>query len=158
MYLQLKEKNNLDIWAHKTSLTPPCFIEVPVPEPSQQSERPCICVSGHRFCLFLPFFYKILELFRECGIFLFLFIYFVVFFLIIFSFLCIILYTIVCLFCHCCLLIISASGYLWLPPITSDYLWWPLWYLPTFIWLSQSTILILGILLKCLESKRNTLF
>jgi hypothetical protein len=48
MYVQLKEKNNLDIWAHKTSLTPPCFIEVPVPEPSQQSERPCICVSGHR--------------------------------------------------------------------------------------------------------------
>jgi cellulose synthase/poly-beta-1,6-N-acetylglucosamine synthase-like glycosyltransferase len=103
-------QNNLEVWAHKTSLTPPCFIEVPVPEPSQQSERPCICVSGHRFCLFLPFFYKILELFRECGIFLFLFIYFVVFFLIIFSFLCIILYTIVCLIesdVQCCIWILQ---------------------------------------------------
>ena len=28
--------------AHKTSLTPPLFIEVPVP--SQESERSCICV------------------------------------------------------------------------------------------------------------------
>jgi hypothetical protein len=138
MYLQLKEKNNLEVWAHKTSLTPPCFIEVPVPEPSQQSERPCICVSGHRFCLFLPFFYKILELFRECGIFLFLFIYFVVFFWIIFSFLCIILYTIVCLFCHCCLLIISASGYLWLPPITSGYLPLPL-VTSHYLWLPLIT-------------------
>jgi len=32
------------VWAHKTSLTPPLFIKVIVP--SQESERPCICVPG----------------------------------------------------------------------------------------------------------------
>jgi len=32
------------VWAHKTSLTPPLFIEVPVP--SQKNERSCICVLG----------------------------------------------------------------------------------------------------------------
>ena len=31
-------------WAHKTSLTPPLFIEMPVP--IQESERSCICVLG----------------------------------------------------------------------------------------------------------------
>jgi len=31
-------------WAHKTSITLPLFIEVPVP--SQESERSCICVLG----------------------------------------------------------------------------------------------------------------
>jgi hypothetical protein len=30
------------VWADKTSLTAPLFIEVPVP--SQESERSCICV------------------------------------------------------------------------------------------------------------------
>ena len=33
-----------DCWAHKASLTPPRFIEVPVT--SQESERLCICVLG----------------------------------------------------------------------------------------------------------------
>jgi hypothetical protein len=31
-----------EAWAHKTSLTPPVSIRVPVP--SQESERPCSCV------------------------------------------------------------------------------------------------------------------
>jgi hypothetical protein len=31
-------------WAHKSSLAPHIFIEVPVP--SQESEWSCICVSG----------------------------------------------------------------------------------------------------------------
>ena len=31
-----------EVWAYKTSLTPPLFIEVPVP--SQESERSCVCV------------------------------------------------------------------------------------------------------------------
>ena len=30
------------MWTHKISINPPLFIEVPVP--SQESERPCICV------------------------------------------------------------------------------------------------------------------
>ena len=57
-----------EVWAHKTSLTPPHLIEVLVP--GQESERSCICVfreGANRFCLFLRFFYWILELFRQCG-------------------------------------------------------------------------------------------
>jgi hypothetical protein len=33
-----------EVWVHKTSLTPPLFIEVPVL--SQECEWPCICVLG----------------------------------------------------------------------------------------------------------------
>ena len=40
-----------EVWVHKTSLTPPLFIEVPVP--SQESERSCICVCPC-FFYFLP--------------------------------------------------------------------------------------------------------
>ena len=37
--------------SHKISLSPPLFIEVPVP--SQESGRSCICVcTGYRYCLF----------------------------------------------------------------------------------------------------------
>ena len=36
-----------DVWAIKASLTSTCFIEVSVP--SQESERPCICVRGIDF-------------------------------------------------------------------------------------------------------------
>jgi hypothetical protein len=36
-----------EAWVHKTSLTPPLCIEVPVP--SQESEQSCIC--GYRLCL-----------------------------------------------------------------------------------------------------------
>ena len=88
----------MEIWAHKTSLTPPLFIEVSVPR--QESERSCICVLGvlilpvsMGFLLYLPVstgfllylarldgfsiifcpslrvFYYILDLFRRCGIF-----------------------------------------------------------------------------------------
>jgi hypothetical protein len=32
----------VDVWAHKTSLTPPLYIEVPVP--SQESEWSRVCV------------------------------------------------------------------------------------------------------------------
>jgi hypothetical protein len=56
--------------AHKTSITLSLFIEVPVP--SQESES-CICVLGDQFCPFLWFFYWILERFRQCCIFSFLF-------------------------------------------------------------------------------------
>jgi len=41
------------IWAHKTSLTPPLFIEVP--EPRQEIERSCTCVLGYIFYFFLWF-------------------------------------------------------------------------------------------------------
>ena len=53
-----------EIWAHRTSLTPPLF---------DWSARK---VNGHVFvcygyliCVFLRFWYLILELFRQCGIF-----------------------------------------------------------------------------------------
>lgn len=32
------------VWNHKTSLSPPHFIEVPVPVPTQESEWPCVGV------------------------------------------------------------------------------------------------------------------
>ena len=35
---------SIEVWVHKTSLTPPLFIEVPVP--IQESERSCICVRS----------------------------------------------------------------------------------------------------------------
>jgi len=34
----------VEVWALKTSLTQPLYIEVPVP--SQESERSCICALG----------------------------------------------------------------------------------------------------------------
>lgn len=50
---------------HRTTLTSPLVIEVPVPSP--QSERSCICVLEYRFCLpvFLWFFDWVIKLF--CG-------------------------------------------------------------------------------------------
>jgi hypothetical protein len=39
------------VWAQKTSLTPPLLIEVPVPR--QESEQSCICVLG---VLILPLY------------------------------------------------------------------------------------------------------
>ena len=41
------------VWAHKTSLAPPLFIEAPVP--SQESERSCICVRVINFASFYGF-------------------------------------------------------------------------------------------------------
>ena len=58
---------------HKTSLTPPPFIGVPVT--SQEGERAymCVCVEGVDFAsVFLHFFCWIVELFRQCGFFCFL--------------------------------------------------------------------------------------
>jgi hypothetical protein len=37
-----------DVWAHKTSLTWPCFIDVPVL--GEESEQSCTCGFGYRFC------------------------------------------------------------------------------------------------------------
>ena len=54
--------NTVNIWAHKSSLTPPLLIEMPVP--IQESQR---------FFPFLLFRYLILELARHCGIFCFSF-------------------------------------------------------------------------------------
>jgi hypothetical protein len=46
-----------DVWAHNTSLTWPCFIEVPVL--GQESEQSCSCVFGYRFCFvsIIQYFY-----------------------------------------------------------------------------------------------------
>ena len=38
-----------EVWAHKTGLSPPLFIEVLIL--SQESERSCTCVLAHRFYL-----------------------------------------------------------------------------------------------------------
>jgi hypothetical protein len=54
--------NTVNIWAHKSSLTPPLLIEMPVQ--IQESQR---------FFPFLLFRYLILELPRQCGTFCFLF-------------------------------------------------------------------------------------
>ena len=58
------------ICVHKTSLTPQLFIKVPVS--SQESERSCMCVRGIDFVSFYHFGVWFFELFRHCGIFLFL--------------------------------------------------------------------------------------
>jgi len=50
----------------KTSLTPPLFIEVPVP--SREHRRLCICVLWYRLCPFLRFYNWILNLFRYYNI------------------------------------------------------------------------------------------
>ena len=57
-------------WAHKTSLTPSLFIELPVPR--RESERSCIGVLD--LSLFIRFFDRILELWNS-GIFQFSFYY-----------------------------------------------------------------------------------
>ena len=55
-----------EIWVHKSSWTPPLFMIVPVS--SHESERSCIYMLGHRFCLFRLFFHWILEMFRHGSI------------------------------------------------------------------------------------------
>ena len=54
-------------WIHKTSLSPTHLIEVSVPSQTNQGSSVC---QGYRICLFLWFFYRILELFRQFSIFL----------------------------------------------------------------------------------------
>ena len=49
----------VEVWAHKTSLNPPLFIEVPV----KLSGRIFVCLWYH-LCLTLRFFYWLLELFK----------------------------------------------------------------------------------------------
>ena len=63
-----------EVWAHKTILASPLFIEVHVP--SQESVRSFLCVLWYRFSLFHRFWHLILEMFRQCGIFCFSFILF----------------------------------------------------------------------------------
>ena len=62
-------------WLHhftkRGCLTPPLFIEVPVP--SQDNDMSCICVLEVTICLFQRLFDWILELFWRCGIFCFSF-------------------------------------------------------------------------------------
>ena len=53
----------------KLALRLPLFIEVQVPSP--ETGRSCICVLGYRFASFCDFFCWVLEMFRQCGIFLF---------------------------------------------------------------------------------------
>jgi hypothetical protein len=63
IYQQIKKCNYFIIlYICQTSLTPPLFIEVPVP--SLESERSCICVLPLRFSFW------ILEMFRLSSIFL----------------------------------------------------------------------------------------
>ena len=56
------------VWAHKSTLALPLFIKVPVPVPSQYSDRPFICLIRYRFCIFLRFWFLILKLLKKCGI------------------------------------------------------------------------------------------
>ena len=62
----------VEVRAHEISLVPQLLIEVPVP--SQENERSCICVEGNR--VYLLFFYWILKLFSQCGVYIYLFITF----------------------------------------------------------------------------------
>ena len=64
--------NKRESLAHEASLTPPHFIEVPVP--GKDGERLYICVLGISSMSFLRNFYWILELL--CGIFFLFFIFF----------------------------------------------------------------------------------
>jgi hypothetical protein len=64
--------NKRESLAHEASLTPPHFIEVPVP--GKDGERLYICVLGISILSFLRNFYWILELL--CGIFFYFFFYF----------------------------------------------------------------------------------
>ena len=52
------------VWVHKTSLTPPPFIEVSVQR--GESEQSCICVLDVSI---LPLFSWIVEMFRQCDLF-----------------------------------------------------------------------------------------
>ena len=57
-----------EVWANKTSLTPPLIIEVSAP--TTESERLCICVQGILILrLSAILFVFILELFRQRCIF-----------------------------------------------------------------------------------------
>ena len=60
--------NLIKVWTHTTSLTPPLFIQVPVP--SQERERSCIWVL---WVSMLPIWYLIVELFRQYDVFCFSF-------------------------------------------------------------------------------------
>ena len=71
-------------WTHSTSLIPPLFIEVPVP--NQEIERSCICVLVVSICLFLRFWYLILELFGQCGVLFCFFLFSILFHALNFSF------------------------------------------------------------------------
>ena len=57
-----------EVWAHKTSPTPPILFEVFIP--SKEGEWSCICVLGVQN-LPLRFLDQILELFCQCSIFYF---------------------------------------------------------------------------------------
>jgi len=61
-------------WIRKTSLTPPLFIiAISACIKPGKCAVMYLCVRGYWFCLFLWFWHFILELFRQCGIFCFLF-------------------------------------------------------------------------------------
>ena len=55
----------MEVWVHKTILSSPRYIEVPVP--NQERQLSCICVLVVSI-LHLSTIYLILELFRQCGI------------------------------------------------------------------------------------------
>ena len=60
----------IQVRANKSSLTPPLFIEVPVP--SQEIEQSCICVLRVSILLLSTvFLLDFIELFKQCGIFIF---------------------------------------------------------------------------------------
>jgi hypothetical protein len=66
----------VDVWTHKTSFTPPLFIEMPVP--IWESVQSCICVLGlsnlhlSTILIFGSVVSSVfLELFRQCSIFCF---------------------------------------------------------------------------------------
>ena len=61
-----------EIWAHNTSLTTPHQVKI-------VAGHVFVC-KGYQFCVFLRFFYWILEIFRQSGIFLF-FILFIIYLL-----------------------------------------------------------------------------
>jgi len=54
-----------EVWAHKTSLTPPLFIDAPVP--NQESVRLYICAIGVSILAFSTICYWISELFPLCS-------------------------------------------------------------------------------------------
>ena len=68
-HLYVRIISRREVWAHKTSLTPPLFIKVPVP--SLASEWSCNYVLELSILPFLRFYYCILELFRQCDVFVF---------------------------------------------------------------------------------------
>jgi len=70
-YLQVSLSKSLClvlVCAHQASLLPSTlYWSVYLYVPSWKSERPCVCVQR------MPFFYWILEMFRQCGIYVFVF-------------------------------------------------------------------------------------